>query len=489
MLAQQFILSRGVIECPPGFAHTGLGVWELLTGPDLPVAVARYEVEWLAVLGIAVDQDGKLVNQSRLDTLAAEKSADFAALARFLADSAGRFAIVLVTPEGGKVYSDAVGSLGVVYDPETGAVGSTLNVVLTREPEPRRDYPFAEAARPGQGRFAFGQTSDRAVRRLLPNHTLDLARFTIERFWPTDEDTALAEPTPEEELAVIRGMGTRLEQVIATLAKDVNGPTLMPLTGGVDSRLLLAFSKPVLEDISLFSHAEDILSRKDTRLAGFLGERVGKSVRVIDPLKGTCPLLEDPDVLTQKNLSYKIATGLEDTPTPVRHTVFQEHPAGGIVLRGNTAEFLKAVLWGRGVHENNNKAHNIPTGVKKMMLGEDANLHPQIQAEYSEWYAGLPHLAALRPFDLMFAEHFLPRRLGNLFYGFTRNLYICPSNDRRFIAAATSLPPNKRQSMYYHEVLLNWRAPELADIRHTRPRQNQLFDTLRNSDTVIPDLS
>ncbi len=114
-----------------------------------------------------------------------------------------------------------------------------------------------------------------------------------------------------------------------------------------------------------------------------------------------------------------------------------------------------------------------------MLAGPEAVENAYIQEQYCEWYAGLDGLAAGRAFDFMFSEQFLSHGFGNMLYGFTRNFYICPFNDRLLLGLATGLPPDKRAELFYTEALLAQRAPELQHVKYTRKAVNELLKSKR----------
>lgn len=489
VFAQQFHLCRGPAPDLAGFTRVRLGGWVLQHGRDLPVAIHRFAdgTGHLAFLGLAVDPEGEVVTQELLERRGAGWH-DAQALTTWLNSCAGRFAFVILQGATKRLYLDAAGSLGAVYDPETGHLASTLNLVLNREVEPNRDYPLAALASRDAARFAFGHTPDQWVKRVLPNHFLNLGDFSQQRFWPLPGD--IVEPDEMSQISLTRFIATRLEQVISSLAKHV-AVARLPISGGLDSRLLLASAKASLESIELFSHAENQMSRKDTRIAARLAARVDSDLQVVDPRRNAADRITDDAQLRQLGKAYQIATGLGQIDGEIPRTrleVLMAHEVGGIVLRGNGTDFLKAVLWRRGVQEYvNGDAHDITTGIRMMMLGDKTIAeNADIQAAYTRWYSDFSVTAANRAFDFMFSEQFLAHGQGNQLYGMTRNFYICPSIDRNILAAMTRLPPDRRAQLDYHEAILSWRAPELQDITYTRKAVNRHLEAKREAVSPLP---
>ncbi|QGX98786.1 hypothetical protein EI983_11100 [Roseovarius faecimaris] len=471
VLAQQWVLTRDYTAVPDGLIRAKLGDWYLWHGPDLPLARTSLKTGGqVAVLGVAVDDEGQVIDARRLRSLARAEE-ELQALIDRLILCAGRYVIVVHTPRMTRVYPDGFGSLGVVYDHTTRRVGATVNLTLTRAPQFNRAYPLTGNALIGMGRFAFGQTEDRVVKRLLPNHFLNLKTFKPVRFWPGED--ALTEPTAAEEPRQLGRITARLEQVIAALVRHAPGQVHLPVSGGLDSRLLLACAKPHLPEMRLFSHTENVMSRTDLAIAGQLAGALEAPLDEIDPA-GQAEHRLDEARRARLARTHQIITGAMAPPSSTLLDVLYAHPPGGLILRGNGADFLKAVLWRRGVREySDGRAHETDMGIRMMMLGDGAlSGSPEIRSAYEAWFATLPAAAQARPYDLMFAEQFLAHGFGNLLYSFTNNFYICPFNDRRLLGWAAALPPDKRAELRYHLELMNAHAPELAGIGYTRKAVN-----------------
>lgn len=484
-MAQQFLLTRDAAALPGALTRARLGDWYLGHGADLPLARTSLKSGGqVAVLGLAVDREGHVIDTSRLRRLAKDHG-DPQGLLDYLNDSAGRYVLIAHTPAFDRVYPDSIGSLGVVFDPETTRAGSTVNLVLTRDTDWNRAYPLTGNALVGPDRFSFGHTEDRAVRRLMPNHYLDLRDFSQTRHWPGPD--TMHEPSETEEAQVIRQIVQRLETVISAIAAHAPGQVHLPMSGGLDSRVLLACARPALEHIHLFSHAENSMSRKDVRIATKLAARLGRPLRGIDPIRDPEHAITDPARLELLNRKHRIITGMMSHPARIQHEVLLAHDPGGIFLRGNGSDFLKAVLWRRGVQEYvKNRPHDPLTGIRMMMLSDKSIIHnPRIQQEYTAWYDTLEGLACDRVYDLMFAEHFLSHSFGNLLYGFTHNFYVCPFSDRRLLAWATSLPPDRRAALHYNLAIVEWRTPELSDMHYARRAVNLHLQALRAQQTPV----
>lgn len=466
VFAQQFRLTCQDEAPLRGFTQNHIGNWRIETGTDLPIALATFcsGAGQAAVLGLAVDSYGKVITQRTLATnISTMPSLD--AVEAYLSSCAGRYAFVISLHDNQRLYLDPVGSLGALYDPHSLTVASTLNILLRRRVINNKQYPQSAA------RFAFGHTKDQFVRRLLPNHYLDLNKLIGKRHWPKQND--ILESSIESEKVIVSKITSRLQQVISALAEHSDS-SYLAVSGGVDSRVLLACSKPVLENITLFSHATNPMSRKDTRIARILASKVNQELLVIDPKLNDPDREIDDEWLAKAKQSLHIATAGHSTTT-IEHEVLSTLPSGGIVLRGNVADFLKAVLWRRGVYEYiDNKQHETSLGLHMMMLGDhDVTSSDFMKEQYEGWYSDFVGGAQKRPYDLLFSEQFLSHGLGNVFYGFENNFYICPFNDRSLLPATIGLSPSQRANFKYTDAIIESLAPELLEVRYTRDDTNR----------------
>ncbi|MEL6640053.1 MAG: hypothetical protein AAFN63_12075 [Pseudomonadota bacterium] len=487
VFSQQFRIEKEGGRPLPGFTRHKLNQWAVDTGAELHCAVADLEEHGtrVALFGVAVDLNGDVVTPQHLSR---QTSAD--TLITYLNACAGRFAFVVVTAQFSRLYIDAVGSLGAVYDQQEGSVASTINLLLTRDLIDNDDYPFTAIAASGVGKFAFGHTADKYVKRLIPNHYLDLDTLSQHRFWDGSDD--VKEISPNEEAGVVEHIKNRLTQVITALTTHFPD-TKLSISGGLDSRMLLACAKPVVDQLLLYSHAENMVSRKDTRIAGKLAEILGQPITVFDPLRDPQYTIDDDAQLMGLSDAHVIANG-EGKPgqlvKKVRLEVLEAVPRGGLVMRGNVGELLRAMLWRRAISEyKENKAHNIQYGLRIMMLADRESFDNVAPAEknilaqtYADWLSAFGGVAAKRPFDMLYIEQFLPHGPGNGFYGFSRNFYIFPFADRRLLSLVASLPPDRRRELRYTEALISASAPELRRMKYTRQSDTLHLRSKRNQD-------
>lgn len=284
---------------------------------------------------------------------------------------------------------------------------------------------------------------------------------------------------------VVRG---RHSQIIGALARHY--PVAMPVTGGQDSRLLLAFAKPHLDKVRLFfTHVTNGNTLNDSNVAEELCRLIGVnhtrfsikgSFQKYRPEMGLRDirrrtmvrrgyLLDDADLILSPKIKREIAAA---------HAVPQDH----IVLRGHVTDICKAVLW-RSIGLTHFGSHRTSATPQKiaaslMQLLPKASREP-VKADffyplYNKWIEGLPRNAHRRSIDFMGLEQYRPYTLGTGFQGHEDNFYIAPGNDRRIIEALIKMPPDMRAALHVNDLLLEQSAPELTDVKYVRVQDNDM---------------
>lgn len=137
-----------------------------------------------------------------------------------------------------RVYLGAIHS--VVFSTEQRIVATSHNLI----PQLRRDDHLSRAFDPlaTKSYFTFGLTAFHGIRRLLPNHYLDLDSFHASRHWPLDRLEPLEEAQQGVEAVVDHG-----RRVLRQLAAE-NSRFRVFLSAGRDSRAVLAMIAPLTDE-------------------------------------------------------------------------------------------------------------------------------------------------------------------------------------------------------------------------------------------------
>lgn len=154
----------------------------------------------------------------------------------------GRYVVILSFRGEVHVYNDAVGLRSVYYSLTSDLICSHVNLLL--ELEPHEQVLSVKVANRAMDATAFAQ-----VRQLLPNFRLAPNSREIYRFYPVQENRFMSW-SREQRLARVEELWSR------TLSKYTAGDwrIAISVTGGLDSRLMLAMSKPHWESFASYTY-------------------------------------------------------------------------------------------------------------------------------------------------------------------------------------------------------------------------------------------
>lgn len=368
---------------------------------------------------------------------------------------AGRYIVIIDTPEILRVYGDPVGDFSTVYNKEEGIVASTSLLALTRDIEWN---PLFDKARilSGDMNFSLQETADISLKRALPNHYLCLDTFNCIRHWPRD-DTNLLQPESSNEQNLDE-ISQRLGDIVGALAQ--NQKVILPLSGGRDSRNIIGVSRQYLKDIQFaFSHQYHKMSRIDADIAEIICKRVGLSFKRIRFDKSMKSNRKDKFI-------YYNRTGYVDGGIGIR-IMRLEHavPGNMISLRGNAMELLRANQWNE--YSANTGKPPLRHGIRRLLI-DHVRPHSETikiwRTKYRAWRDTLPDIAKPRFIDLAFVEHLLPNTLGVRHFGNTNNFVMNPFADRRIIQLCTQIDPIIRRANFPNDYLLKRNCSHLSDI-------------------------
>ncbi len=426
-----------------------MGEWTLISHPNLPVVdvvAADTPLGWL--LGWAVTPEAQLL---RNRVVLAASSAQ--AVESWLYGHGGRFVCAFVAGNIQRLYLDPCGTLGVVYAADGGRIASTLTALHLDDFD---RYAAAMARGPELYENHFypaGLTADPAVRRLLPNHYLDLETMRPVRHWPAGpiqrvEDAGDAAPLVAE---VVRHVRSIVSGLVAA------GPAYLPLTAGRDARMLLACARPVVDHTQFvtFKYA-DRRRRPDVHIARKLARRLGldhQEVPLVEPSLG-------------QRREYLLRIGYAGNWGKARDfdlACRQHLEMRRSWLTGFGGEVGRAFYWREGDEPNH------PPDPEALM----ARLYlPELRdwlAAWRSWQAGVPHLDTWELLDFLYIEQRMGCWAGPHMYGtapFAAN--VGAFSHRRVIEAMMSLPPAFRRSQGLADAVIAAEWPEAGDLPFQR---------------------
>ncbi len=253
----------------------------LETHPDLAISAASSNDNQVIVLGDIFDPSApEKTNEQIVETLL-QRCSSFSDLEAFVAPLGGRW--ILATTMYGKtrLYHDAMGLKPIFYmQSDRGLlVGSQpvlLEAIGATEFDPTLGEIFTNYDHPPT-HWPINTIPYKGVTQLLPNHTLNLQTGSIERYWPKNP----LNPLSEEQAA--KGMCSLLTGLIKAMVH--RGECVIPLSGGYDSRLLLACAKPVWDKIKFITLTGTHLPHHDLSIPRKITKRFGLDYTVFETAK------------------------------------------------------------------------------------------------------------------------------------------------------------------------------------------------------------
>ena len=166
---------------------------------------------------------------------------------RALYDICGRYAVLVCDGEALYVYNDACGTRSVFYNAQRLEVSS--HYFLLRESAKDRQERRLYSTNPVPELF-WNETRHPDLRMLLPNHRLNLLAGETTRFYPLEAND-FKQLSVESILDQIELLwDEQLDRMF-----DTGEPVVLSMTGGLDSRTLLAMAEGRLEKLASFTYA------------------------------------------------------------------------------------------------------------------------------------------------------------------------------------------------------------------------------------------
>lgn len=414
----QFILTKNCDLIPESWNRYEKDQW-FLGVLELPVTVIenqeRQMIGWC--LGHPVSHKEPWATKIVIECENGD-SIDMRSVENFYQNTGGRFAFVLLTKKEAKFLLDTFGSLAAVYSTFEPTVASTPTLLgekyewntglisLLNMPESDRWFPL-------------GLTPKEKVRRLLPNHYLNLNDWSVGRHWPVDKS----------DLAVEEDIDKNVSNVISCLKKTIGiianrYPIQASLTAGRDTRMVLACMRDHLENSHFITFAEDD-ETVDMQIASRLVEKLGLRHSFV-PIRAAT----DDEMLRWLYVTghaaggeiWKIHKTLEDYDR--QRVMLNGVAAIGGVSRVRKNDLLNEKISGADLLGR----YNLPC--EEMLVSEADKWLCELSAYHSVVVANLSFL------EQRMACWAAPQFYGNIFSRFE----ISPFNHRRIYQAMMRLP-------------------------------------------------
>ena len=451
-LVRQFIISPTKSFMPAPWPIREKAGLYLATHPSLPVldvltndgAHAGYLMGWPITPEAILARDSYTLPVSKDELLSLTPSGETRCEESIYA-LAGRWIFALLTDESCRLYLDPCGSQAAVYTPLLQIASATTALIPRTAETDYDDELVALIDIPNKDRwFPFGLTPRRSCRRLLPNHYLDLKKWTAHRHWPTG---SLSENADSGD--AIRAVANSVKQLIHASVAD--RPVQCSLTAGQDTRMFLSCARSEVQRI-LFHTREDYSwsAERDLKVAKHIASRFRLNYKVI------------PRVVTPEE---ELAAWLERTGRCVAGNAWRSSKMvdsfqdESFTLTGIAGGIARAYYWRDGDTPATKVTVSLLIGRTKLPQNDD------ILNAGEKWLAELPFRDALLTFDLFVLEQRVGCYSSPSRYGYTSAaVMMYPLAHRACIEAMLRLPADYKRREQLHKDIIAQEWPELLSV-------------------------
>lgn len=405
--------------------------------PDLRLSYFHLADAGLLILGIAVDcQSPEKDAISRFQ----EGTLDLSRITRELETIAGTYVVVYYSSEDVYIFTDPMGMMGVYYG--EGCASSTPALIPNIQRDNNLDvvFPFG-----GSNEWYPGSLLPfQGVKYLLANHFLALSNGIITRFWPPTEFDSIDRQTGTEMIC------EQLQRMVRGVV--CKGNVVASLSGGKDSRSVLAASRELHQSIEYFTLFGSAFDSQDYKFAGQIAENHNLNHHFIEVVKPEPWLVELYDEMTGGLVCGAARLVAEAIRSNLASSTY-------IHMNGAAGEICSPFYW----HSKNPK--NVRIG---SLMRKHGSKPPEIRSGFLEWLATVEHFSPTTVYNLMFAEQIEGRWQGisetasSIFYE-----SFSPYCNRDIIMIICSLPNSVvyENKLRFDVVRRMW--PELLDVRYT----------------------
>jgi hypothetical protein len=251
---RQWIVGTGVAKPNSAWRSKGLASGHtLIYHPDLRVSTRQDGHKQIVLLGTAVHTAA-----SSTPPLSVIDKLDRESIVQWLLRLTGRYVVFLSESKNLYLYTDPAGTMGVFHTCFKAA--STPGLLLRGEEQEIRDTAIRQELE--ENFFPGTMCAHSGVNALMANHELHLNRGAARRFWSPGRDQKGGR-APIQELCEL------LQQIVIGVRSS--GQLLVSLTGGRDSRVVLAAVRAFAADVRFFTiltpHSDDNDARYSSQLA------------------------------------------------------------------------------------------------------------------------------------------------------------------------------------------------------------------------------
>jgi len=245
---RQWIVGAGVTTVNPAWQSLDLSSGHTLTyHPDVRISARREGNRQIVVLGVATHTAA-----SQTPPLSVIDKLDRESIVRWLLRLAGRYVVLFSEGENLYLYTDPAGMMGIFHTCAKAA--STPSLLLRGEDQEIADTGIRRELE--ENFFPGTMCAHSGVDALMANHELHLNSGVTRRFWSPS-------PGPRGDKPPIDEMCDLLQRIVDGFRSS--GQLLVSLSGGRDSRVILAAVRAFAAEVRFFTIQKPHSNNRDAR--------------------------------------------------------------------------------------------------------------------------------------------------------------------------------------------------------------------------------
>jgi len=344
------------------------------------ISVVNSELE---LIGLFV---GTLINSSKESVITEDllftKEVNKKNIEDFIYKFSGSWLFISAYDHRVKIYLDANGTIPLVFNTEKEEAASCVGLLLKGD-KYLQDFNvklFGKLNVLNEGWFPSGITAHERINRLLCNHYLCLESWKVSRHWPINEFKYNLDVNDSAKQILQEVKGT-----IHALLKQ--GKTAIALTGGNETRFLLAACRELKDELDFFT-VESKMSNKDIFIANKIADLTKINHQKLNVISSN---------LVEKNLWLYAASHCASTNmnsyTSLKSLSNYSHFIGGL-----GGEVGRGFLWRKS------DKRNTKLDAKGIVARLGLPQTEEVLSSTSTWLEPIKHMNSLSILDLAYLE-------------------------------------------------------------------------------------
>jgi hypothetical protein len=419
---------------------------------ELPVASVtdgRGVTWWLLGVALQSDPDAPAPLQQLANN---EKSS--------LLDAYGSWSGRWILISNSEIHLDACGLVGCFYrtinhGPKAELWASSSPALIAGLPGRKRIDHAAPKIHPGKGMdwYPLPRSGFAGVNKLLPTQILSLATASDRRVLPRPPLVAVREPKTYDE--ALDALQRNLVTSLSRLRERAEGIWL-PLTSGLDSRLILAAGRQADLPLTTFTQRYPLMESGDIRLPPLLARAVGYEHREFRPGRFT----RSRQALFDAHTAGHCVDGDRRF---FAHGQWEMIPAPALILRGGVFELGRCYFHRKFPEpESGDLFKSIAARFHFDEFHPTSSAHFAGIADWVDWTAGTSH-AGLDWRDRLYLEQRIAGWVSSIEQALDLTAYerAYIANCHTYLATVLTLPEAARCDSQHHVDLISRMAPQL----------------------------